>query len=67
MTSLVELHGYSADEALIKMKPREGEETLRTEDILELIEEQGSQIAVVMFPGIQYYTGMFLIMSCCGL
>merc|ERR1712226_1042904 len=38
-------------------KPREGEYTLRTEDILKEIEAQGDSIALVMFGGIQFYTG----------
>lgn len=37
--------------------PIQGEETLRTEDILQVIEEEGDSIAVVMFSGVQYYTG----------
>jgi hypothetical protein len=32
----------------------QGEETLRTEDILNIIEEQGDTIALVMFSGILY-------------
>ncbi len=35
----------------------QGEETLRTEDILAVIEREGDSIAVVMFSGVQYYTG----------
>lgn len=41
----------------------QGEETLRTEDILRLIEEQGDSIAVVMLSGIQYYTGQLFNMA----
>ena len=32
------------------MTPREGEECLRTEDILQKIQEEGDQIAVVFLP-----------------
>ena len=35
----------------------QGEDTLRKEDIVRMIEEEGESIAVVFFPGIQYYTG----------
>lgn len=41
----------------------QGEETLRTEDILEVIEREGDSIAVVMLPGVQYYTGQLFNMA----
>lgn len=55
----VQLHGFEPEDALIALAPREseGEYTLRTEDILRTIEEHGDQIAVVLFSGIQFYTG----------
>ncbi|KAM6396297.1 kynureninase isoform 2-T2 [Pluvialis apricaria] len=34
-----------------------GEETLRIEDILAVIEKEGDSIAVILFSGVQYYTG----------
>lgn len=39
------------------MWPRDGEYTLRTSDILDVIAREGSTIALVMFSGVQYYTG----------
>lgn len=41
----------------------QGEETLRTEDILEVIEREGDSIAVVMFSAVQYYTGQLFDMA----
>lgn len=41
----------------------QGEFTLRTEDILRVIEEQGDSIAVVMLSGVQYYTGQLFLMA----
>lgn len=41
----------------------QGEDTLRTEDILEVIEKEGDTIAVVMFSGVQYYTGQLFNMA----
>ena len=55
--SQIEHHGYDQKEALIKIKPRKGEFTLRTEDILKIIKEQGNQIAMIMLGGVNYYTG----------
>ncbi|KAM7375466.1 hypothetical protein PAMA_014534 [Pampus argenteus] len=41
----------------------DGEETLRTEDILEVMEKEGDSIAVVLFSGVQYYTGQLFNMA----
>ncbi|KAI9293425.1 kynureninase-like protein [Neoconidiobolus thromboides FSU 785] len=48
---------------LILVKPREGEETLRMEDIYDVIEKEGESIAIVLLPGVQYYTGQKLDMK----
>eukprot|EP01117_Protostelium_nocturnum_P020343 TRINITY_DN9100_c0_g1_i1.p1 TRINITY_DN9100_c0_g1~~TRINITY_DN9100_c0_g1_i1.p1 ORF type:complete len:446 (+),score=152.04 TRINITY_DN9100_c0_g1_i1:90-1427(+) len=57
--SQLNFHGFDWKEDLIQIKAREGEDNLRTEDILQLIEERGDEIALVMFSGVQYYTGQF--------
>lgn len=43
--------------ALIELKPREGESTLRTEDIVETIEREGDSVALILLGGVNYYTG----------
>src|ERR1043165_3918318 len=50
-------HKLDAEETLIELAPREGEETLRIEDIEGVIEELGSELALVLWPGVQYRTG----------
>ncbi|MEO8041366.1 MAG: kynureninase [Acidobacteriota bacterium] len=42
---------------LIELTPREGESTLRTEDIVRAIEREGEQLALVLIGGVNYYTG----------
>jgi len=59
----VQLHGFDPKDAIIEMFPREGEFSLREEDILEVIEKQGSSIALVIFSGVQYYTGQWFPMQ----
>jgi kynureninase len=48
---LVQLHGFDPNDALIIVKPREGEDTIRHEDILSIIAEHGRQVALVCFSG----------------
>ncbi|KAL4217588.1 hypothetical protein ACF0H5_022330 [Mactra antiquata] len=55
--SQIKLKGYNPETSMILIEPREGEHTLRLEDILKVIEEQGDTIAVICLAGVQYYTG----------
>ncbi len=57
--SQVRWHGYSPEEAIIEVAPREGADYLHTEDILAVIEKEGPQTALLMFGGVNYYTGQF--------
>lgn len=61
--SQIKFHGHNPQEALLLATPREGEETLRIQDILHLIEQHGDEIALIMLPGVQYYTGQVLDMQ----
>jgi kynureninase len=49
--------GVNPDEAIIEIAPRPGEHVLHTDDICEAIREAGQSLAMVMFAGVQYYTG----------
>jgi len=57
--SQIKFHGLNPASALIEVSPRDGEFTLRTEDIIKAIEEHGRELALVIFGGVQYYTGQF--------
>ena len=50
-------HGFDPDEALVLARPREGELTVRGEDIEAMLEQHGDQIALVLFAGINFFTG----------
>lgn len=55
--TLVKHYGLEPETAILEIAPREGEKILRTEDIIATIEAQGSSLAMVLFGGINYYTG----------
>lgn len=55
--SQVRFHGFHPGDAIIEVAPRKGEHLLRTEDILDVIKREGPETALVMFSGVQYYTG----------
>lgn len=55
--SHIKYHGNDTKECLIEMSPRDGEVIIRTEDILKKIEDEGDSIALIMFAGVNYYTG----------
>src|SRR3954452_13494818 len=52
-------HGFSPNESLLVARPRDGEVTLRMEDIEELLERSGDEIALVLFPGVNFFTAQF--------
>jgi kynureninase len=50
-------HGFDPREALLLARPRKGEFTVRTEDVLDLIEKNAETLAVVMIAGVNFFTG----------
>jgi len=61
--SQLQFHGHDADESLVLLKPRDGEECLRLDDILAAIDEHAEELALIMLPGVQYYTGQVMDMQ----
>ena len=55
--SQIRCHGRDPRDVLIEIAPREGESTLRIDDIVETIERNGSSIAMILLGGVNYYTG----------
>lgn len=53
------IHGFDPSDAVVEVYPREGEHTLRTDDIIAVIEENRESAAIVIFGGVNYYTGQF--------
>src|SRR5437870_8697677 len=50
-------HGLDPKDALILARPRQGEFTVRNEDIVDLIEKNRDQLAVVMIGAVNFFTG----------
>ena len=55
--SQLKLHGYCEKKGLIQWKPREGEELCRIEDLEQIMQEQGDEIALIMIGATNYYSG----------
>jgi len=63
MESQVRIHGFDPNDAIIEVWPREGEHTIRTEDIISTIRKYGDETALVFFGGVNYYTGQVFNMK----
>ncbi|MEM9200446.1 MAG: kynureninase [Actinomycetota bacterium] len=61
--SQIRQRGFDPASSLVILDPRPGEETLRREDILATIAALGDELAVVLWPGVQYYTGQVMPMA----
>jgi len=55
--SQIRCHGYDPARSLHRIRPRDGERSIRTEDVDALLATNGSEIALVMMSGVQYFTG----------
>ena len=63
LESQVKFHGFDYDDAVIEIAPRADENCIRTEDILAAIEEHKDSLALVIFGGVNYYTGQVFDMK----
>src|SRR5438094_8811760 len=50
-------HGLDPKDALILARPRKDAFTIQTEDVVDLSEKHADQLALVMFAGINFFTG----------
>lgn len=56
-------HHQNVDDNMLLWQPRLGEELLNHDDLYQLIEDHGDEIALILLPGVQYYTGQVLDMK----
>ena len=50
-------HGLDPARTVVRLRPREGEHVLRTEDVVELLEREGGTVALVLLGAVNYLTG----------
>ncbi len=63
MQSQVKFHGYNPEDAIIEVAAREGEHCIRHEDIIAAIDKNKDSVALVLFGGVNYYTGQVFNMK----
>lgn len=57
LESQVRFHGFDPATAIIEVAPQPGEHVIRTEDIVQTIEQHADSTALVLFGGVNYYNG----------
>lgn len=57
--TLVKHFGLNPEETIVEIEPLPGSKTLTTEQIIDTINKLGDELAMVLFGGINYYTGQF--------
>ena len=61
--SQLRLHGHDPADALLEWSPREADGELFLDDLKAMLAESGSEIALLLLPGVQYYNGQVLPMQ----
>ena len=63
LESQVKFHGLNPADTIIEVSPRDGEHTIREEDIISKIDEVGDELALVFWGAVNYYTGQVFDMG----
>ena len=61
--SQVRLRGYAPSEAVVEWKPRASDQVLHVDDLQQILDDSGDEIALLLLPGVQYYNGQLLDME----
>lgn len=57
--SQIRMRGFDPAASLVELRPREGEATLRMDDVEAAVRAAGESLALVMLSGVQYLTGQY--------
>jgi len=60
--SQIRFHGFDPQSGLFELTPREGESSVRDEDVENFIDREGESIALIMLGGVNYATGQIFDM-----
>ncbi len=63
LESQVKFHGYKPEDAIVEIYPRQGEHCIDHADIIEAIEQNKNELALVMIGGVNYYNGQVFDME----
>ncbi|MBT8100265.1 MAG: kynureninase [Gammaproteobacteria bacterium] len=61
--SQIRMHGFDPDDGLLEWTPRDEDGYLDIADLESLLEKEGDSTALLLLPGVQYYTGQVLDMA----
>lgn len=55
--SQIKFHGFDPVTSVAELRPRQGEDILREEDVCEFLRREGDNVALVLMGGVNYSTG----------
>lgn len=61
--SQLRLHGFDPDDGLVEWASKDDDGWLDTNDLEDILEREGDSVALILLPGLQYYTGQVLDMG----
>lgn len=56
-------HGLDPAATVVRLRPRDGEDALRTEDVVAFLDREGATVALVLLGGVNYLTGQLMDMA----
>lgn len=59
VVSQLQFHGFDPAESLVELAPEHGESTVNEAAIEAWLQQFGDEVALVLWPGVQYYTGQY--------
>lgn len=62
VASQAAFHGYDPAAAIARLRPRDGEHTLRTDDVEAFFEREGRSVALVLLGAVNYLSGQWFDM-----